>query len=426
METRRRDKRIFSLRFFALILAVIILAPCLALVGFNVAWAAPAVVYNAPAAGETNAYRNTLITVIFSEAMDAATINVDTFSITNLGTGTAVAGTVTYNPDTRSATFKPADFYSLEAGVDYQATISGTVANLASPVETMGSDHVWTFTTTADVDADPPNNEGNLSPTEDAEDVARDAEVRVWFDEDMDPSSFNSASFFLNGVSSTLKYNPYTRTASLIPDELLDYGSTYTVSLTNGLTDMADNPLGSGKTWSFTTTEYAPTDTTPPTVVSVTPVEDSTGVATSTTLTAVFSEPMNEASVLQSFMLSHAITGTVTYRSSDMTAVFTPDAELPQAVDYTATITTAAMDLAGNNLTAGKEWSFTTVGATDTEPPTVLSQTPPSDALNVPTDIQPSVIFSEPMDASTIDENSFFMKKSGQTEKISATVTYQV
>ncbi|MFH1137495.1 MAG: Ig-like domain-containing protein [Pseudomonadota bacterium] len=392
------------------------------------AWAAPTVVYNSPAADETSAYRNTLVTVIFSEDMDPATIASSSFQISDAGTGEAAAGEVTYNPDARSATFKPAEFHTFKANETYQVVIAGTVANLASPPETMGVDHAWTFTTSGNVDPDPPGlveDEGNPSPKEDATEVARDAEVRVWFDEDMDPSSINASSLFLNGVSFTLKYNPFTRTAVLKPSQLLDYGAKYNASATNGLTDMAGNPLGTGKTWNFTTTSYAPADTTPPTVVSVSPAEDSTGVAVSTVLSAVFSEPMNEAGVLDAFRLGQGLTGTVTYRAVDLTAVFTPDVPLSESTKYTATITTTAADLAGNPMIGGKEWSFTTVGVVDEEPPQILSQTPPPGALNVSTAIQPSVKFSEPMDQSTINEDSFFMKKSGQAEKVSATITYQ-
>ncbi len=45
------------------------------------------------------------------------------------------------------------------------------------------------------------------------------------------------------------------------------------------------------------------------------------------------------------------------------TATFTPDAALADNTVYTATVTTAVTDLAGNHLAADYTWSFTTAAA---------------------------------------------------------------
>ncbi len=58
-----------------------------------------------------------------------------------------------------------------------------------------------------------------------------------------------------------------------------------------------------------------------------------------------------------------AVAGTVTYNSASNIATFTPAANLAAATQYTATVTNAAKDLAGNALVAGataNPWTFTT------------------------------------------------------------------
>jgi hypothetical protein len=103
-------------------------------------------------------------------------------------------------------------------------------------------------------------------------------------------------------------------------------------------------------------------DKTPPTVIATTPVNGALGVAITTMVTATFSEPMNCATITSATFLlganSALVPGTVECNSS--TATFTPAAPLSYSTFYTATITTGAMDLAGNALASNYAWSFTT------------------------------------------------------------------
>ncbi len=110
----------------------------------------------------------------------------------------------------------------------------------------------------------------------------------------------------------------------------------------------------------FTTTAN---DTTPPTVTAETPAPNATGVSTTTTVTATFSEPVQPSTI--SFVLkdssNNTVASTVSYNSSTNTATLTPNAALANAATYTATVS-GAKDLAGNAMTSPVTWSFTTVG----------------------------------------------------------------
>jgi len=99
----------------------------------------------------------------------------------------------------------------------------------------------------------------------------------------------------------------------------------------------------------------------PPTVDSTSPAHNANGVAVGASITATFSEPMNGSTIdSNTFTLNNGITGVVSYDANSTTATFTPTSKLDYDTTYTATITTAAEDLAGNPMLAGFTWSFTT------------------------------------------------------------------
>jgi hypothetical protein len=118
-----------------------------------------------------------------------------------------------------------------------------------------------------------------------------------------------------------------------------------------------------------------------PTVLSTNPSANSTGVNINTTVSAIFSTPMAPATITGSVTQpvvapaftvmqgSAAVAGTVTYSGS--TATFTPTSNLAISTPFTASISTAAKDLAGNPLVATKSWGFTTGTTASLGPPPV-------------------------------------------------------
>jgi hypothetical protein len=111
----------------------------------------PTVSSTSPSDGVTNANTGTSITATFSEAIDPATINANTFLLQD-ATNAIVPATVTYDAATRTATLQPSNV--LTAGTTYRATISGgttqpRVQDLAG--NALATNFTWSFTTTAAV-----------------------------------------------------------------------------------------------------------------------------------------------------------------------------------------------------------------------------------------------------------------------------------
>lgn len=110
---------------------------------------------------------------------------------------------------------------------------------------------------------------------------------------------------------------------------------------------------GGGGTTPNTTT----LDTTPPTVSSVSPVHNDTGVKWNAQITATFSEPMTASTITSSTFTVSGLTGTVIY--SGNTATFTPSANMTSSTAYTAYITTGVKDAAGNSMSNNYALTFT-------------------------------------------------------------------
>ena len=120
-------------------------------------------------------------------------------------------------------------------------------------------------------------------------------------------------------------------------------------------------------------------DTTPPFVSAVAPVAGSSGVRTNTTVTIVFNENMNAATITNASILLRNSAGTfvttsVTYAAGTRTATMTPSSLLAYSTTYTAIVKGGATDprvkdAAGNALGGDYTWSFTTA-APPPPPPT--------------------------------------------------------
>jgi hypothetical protein len=226
----------------------------------------------------------------------------------------------------------------------------------------------WSFTTAAAADVTPPTITGS-TPANGATNVAIAVTPTVTFSEPMQNATLTSGGFTLvatgSGTPVAGTVTVVGNTATFTPNAALANGTPYTATVTTAVKDAAGNALVANASWSFTTVAAA--DVTPPTVTGTSPVNNATGVAVGTTVSATFSEPMQVATLTTSSVALKTTAGNVPVSGSvsvsGNTATFTPAAALANSTQYTATVTTAAKDVAGNALASAFTWSFTTAAA---------------------------------------------------------------
>jgi MYXO-CTERM domain-containing protein len=201
-------------------------------------------------------------------------------------------------------------------------------------------------------------------PDNNAVDVTVNTLVTATFSEAIDNTTVDGTSFFVSdgvgNVVGTVSVSPDNTTVTFTSSAFLADNTVYMATLTTDITDRAGNPLESDYTWSFTTGTF--TDTTPPEVLSTAPDNNATAVALTATVSAVFDEGIDPATVDNtSFFVTDGVDNVVgTITVVDNTATFTPSAALAADTIFTATLTTAVTDLAGNPLADNVVWSFTT------------------------------------------------------------------
>ncbi|MCK9462871.1 MAG: Ig-like domain-containing protein [Proteobacteria bacterium] len=351
----------------------------------------PTVILTSPLDLAIDVAINTNVTATFSEAMDALTITDLTFTLLD-GT-TPVPGAVTYVGLT--ATFNPTA--DLVIDTEYTATITTVAEDLAG--NALVADYVWSFTTT---DGLAPTVISTI-PMDAAIDVATDTDVSATFSEAMDTLTITDATFTLfdglTPVSGAVTYAGVTATFNPTAD--LDSETVYTATITTGAEDLGGSPMAADYVWSFTIE-----DLTAPYVVSTIPTDEAIDVAVDSNVSAAFNEVMNGTTITDvTFTLLDGTTpvpGAVTY--AGVTATFNPTADLAPETEYTATITAAAEDLAGNPMAADYVWSFTTM---ETTPPTIISTFPVDGEQYAAVDTDVTATFSETMDELTITDLTF-------------------
>ena len=253
-----------------------------------------------------------------------------------------------------------------------------------------------------------------VSPAAGATDVSPSSVTYAVFNKAMDKSSAEAA-FSLkqtsNGAPVSGSFGWYGPGVLIFkPDADLAAGTQYTANVSTAAKDLAGNPLQAAKSWQFTTTS-------PPSITYVSPADGATDVARSGVTYAVFNKAMDKSSAEAAFSLKQTSNGAPVSGSFGWygpgVLIFKPDADLAPGTQYTATITTAAKDLAGNPLQTAKTWQFTTVN-----PPVVTYVSPADGATDVARSGVTYAVFNKAMDKSSA-EAAFSLKQSSNGAPVS-------
>jgi Ice-binding-like/Bacterial Ig-like domain len=208
----------------------------------------PTVLSETPPIGAAPVCPNTaIVSVTFSKAMNPATINTTTFTLTIGGVG--VLGQVSYVVATDTATFTPT--VALGQGT-YTAMITTGAADTFG--NTLAASFMWMFTTSAScaptvISETPPIGAAPVCPNT--------AIISATFSKAMNPATINMTTFTLTtggvGVLGQVSYVAATDTATFTPTVALSPSATYTAMITTGAADTFGNTLAAPFMWMFMT-----------------------------------------------------------------------------------------------------------------------------------------------------------------------------
>jgi hypothetical protein len=361
------------------------------------------------------------VVAFFSEDMDASSININTFKVTD-ASGKPVHGSVLYIGVT--GVFTPNQRFDAQAS--YTATLTTGVRSLNGIP--LAKAHTWTFTTpspsqltgvlTSITSTQPEANEVN---------VPLNAGVNVSFHQLMDPATINGSTLTLVDADGDVvhgKVHYSGLSASFVPNGSLEPNTTYKARVAAAASSLSGVPMDADKMWTFTT------GTNPgaaaPQVVYTAPMIGDTAVALNATVVVDFGVAMdansvNTANITLTDSHGRLVEGSVSYTGS--TAVFTPSAPLlPQAVYYAA-VSGNISSAGGLQMGADYDWSFTTGSFSTAAAPTVVFTSPAPYQRSVATYDNISIAFSEVMDPATLNTGTVQVTDAGGNP-VAGTVSY--
>ncbi len=361
----------------------------------------PSIISTNPLEGATNVARNTGISVTFSEAVDITTVDTSTFTASD-GTGN-ISGTISLTSDNKTAVFTPSA--SINSNTSVTVTLNSTIADLSG--NAIGADATFGFTVGSTTDITAPT--VSVNPVDSSRDFTVSGNIELTFSEAMNALTINNTNIKLfkggSEVTSEVIYNSGTYIVTINPSVDLDYETDYTVMVYTSVKDASNVALVSEFTSTFTTRA----NTTPPVVISHTPLSNAINVAKDVNLTLTFSKRLDPSTVTTSTVTvkrksdSFAVSGTVSYDDATKTVTFDPASDFDIGpTTYTATATTGIKDLSNRAMTSNVTWDFTT---TDGTSPAVSSYSPADGSTACSVDSTYSITFSEDVDENTLMDN---------------------
>ncbi len=325
----------------------------------------PTVIAANPPANATNVGTNVTVELEFSGDMNQST---QTGLVVSTG-GNPVAGTWSWNSGVYCCAgpgtllyFTPTS--PLAANTTYTVTYGSPLEDTAGNSLTPGS---FTFTTGAAADT-VTNNVSAWSFESGQTNLGTNFAPGLYFQKPINPIDINTGTLLLYNndsgkyIGGTVTVAPNGRSATFTPTYPLLPDTYYRLYMAGGYYDMDGNYLN-GANGYFTT--GAGSDTTPPTVVSVSPANAATAVPLNGEVVVHFSAPISPDSVSSAITVTpsggSAIAGTATLQSDLVTFIFVPASTLQPGTVYTVAVS-GYSDMVGNAGTAFTS-TFTTAAS---------------------------------------------------------------
>jgi N-acetylneuraminic acid mutarotase len=303
----------------------------------------PYVVLTLPSNGAKDVPVDARITIQWSEAMNRSSAE-GAFSSTPLIT-------CTWSWSGTEQTCIPGS--TLHESTTYKITLSTAAKDSAG--NAMRTPYTFEFTTGSGGGAQPNPNVTETFPQDGATNVPINTNIVITFDTGMDESATQRAISSNPSITGRFRWDSTSKVVTWDPDSNLIPNMKYTVKIETEARSSAGKPLLHPYLFDFTTGSAA--DTTPPVVVSTYPKDGDTDVPLNIKITITFSEGMHKTITEGAIMLS---SGSVREKGWIDEKTFWFTADLKEGENYTITISTDAMDLAGNRMQSEYKFTFTT------------------------------------------------------------------
>jgi len=222
-----------------------------------------------------------------------------------------------------------------------------------------------------------------------SEQAARTTLVTATFNKKMDPKTINESSFIVKSTTDIVGTVSYTdSTATFTSSSKFADNTTFTARITTKVKDLMGNALQADYVWVFSTGT-----TILPVVLATSPLINATGVLLDKAVNAIFSVPMDPATMTATTFTLFAGTNQVLGTVSSVGAIttFTPTNLLSPNTVYTAKITTAAKNMDASSIAKDTTWTFTTVNVYSlniTSPNGTVTKSPNASTYNSGTTVQ--------------------------------------
>ncbi len=358
----------------------------------------------------------------FSGQVDPASIQHYDVNLRDTTLNSYVEGHLVLSEDATVLEFIPDE--PLVAGHDYHFSAAGGSYNIMKPNALTGAYGVnRSFTALDEIDQQGPTLVASSIP-QGAVNVTRNFDMVLKFDEYLSRYCATTAAFKLTSAQ-----------GKVIPINVTESGTQYTIEPTSyiynvtegdytltisGLCDAVGNqaPL---QTISFSVANT--TDSSGPTLLSISPADGETGVATNRVITATFSDPVADFIYPPYFYYDgpdgsrHTAGGKWSVNGNTVT--FTPAQALVPGSVYYVNFFNRVKNYSGYFNTISP-MQFTTDPITDHTAPTIVNVTPQAGSVNIVLRPQIVVAFSEPMSSATLRKENFGFYANG--EMIDATL----
>jgi hypothetical protein len=350
---------------------------------------------------------NPVIELEFNEPLDPATVNSTNVQLRqNTGGQPLLPSTVSLVRGGRVIRLVPNA--ALAANTGHFTQVSTGIKDLQGMSSTFTS--TFFFTTGTATDNTSPQ-VVSVSPPNGALNVGINAQIRVRFDEAINPLTVSGATIAVNApghmaMPSTISFSNNDREVLIVPQSPLPEATLMMLTI-EGVEDVAGNAVVA-QTTQFTT--GAGPDLNSPQVLRSNPFNGAADVPVNTVISVELNEPVDPLTVNNnSFIVRDNFTGanlpgTYSLSADGRTVSFLPDTALAVGRSHIVFLSFQGIqDLAGNLLTNGT-FSFTTSFAADVVGPQVLGVSPGNGLTQVPINTQLMVIFDEPIQVQSADQ----------------------